>query len=283
MKPPNHMVLKRVADAEWVRSMTWLTEVHSAITIGEDTFRANIRATFAGRFCFHYVPDVISTERQRDLLPLLLQIADHHALSTRRPKVAGGGVHRQTRAGTPTMYSYPRRLSALRWAREGFIGFHGTGRGAGGKGCEPTAFTLKHPQTYSQMVMHIDFLANLFREAEPELWERQMEITANHRHLLIGNSSWSQAVSNLMFPMTMHRDSKNVRGSVSAEIVAGDFGGGGLILPEVGVRIALQPSDVLFFDGTRPHGVAPFQGLRASLVAYLHESILRCRPRRVEE
>ena len=214
---------------------------------------------------------MISVERRRKIIAILLDLASHKAKSTRRPKVAGGGVRHETRAGTPSVYAYPRPYKCLRYAKEGFCGYEGLGRGSGGRGCGPTAWTRDHPADYQQLVPEIEYFADVFRRKEPELFEEQMAKATQRPKLTIG--CWSQFVANLNFPMTQHVDG-NI--DYSAQVVFGDYEGGYLIFPEVACAVALRPTDLLIFDGNRPHGVGPFTGFRLSLVCYLKANIFRC-------
>jgi hypothetical protein len=103
-----------------------------------------------------------------------------------------------------------------------------------------------------------------------------MDITVAHRSLIIGESTWSQGVSNLCFPMTAHSDSGNAPGSMSAMVIAGDFDGGPLIFPAYSVAVFMQPGDMLLYDGHVHHGVGPFSGVRLTTVLYLNSAVLRC-------
>ena len=142
-------------------------------------------------------------------------------------------------------------------------------------GC-PCAFNREQPEEYRQLVPICESLSELAREHEPELWQQQMEVAAGHRDLTIGESIWSQGVANLCFPMTAHRDSGNIPGSMSAMIVAGDFDGGELIIPANSVAVFVRPGDLLLFDGRELHGVGPFRGARMSVVLYLKRDVLHC-------
>ena len=119
-------------------------------------------------------------------------------------------------------------------------------------------------------------LSDLAHEHEPELWQNQMEVAADHRNLMIGTTPWCQGVANLCFPMTMHSDSGNVLGSLSAAIVVGDFEAGPLIFPAYSAAAFVRPGDLLLFNGREFHGVGPFTGVRLSVVLYLKSSVLHC-------
>jgi hypothetical protein len=174
----------------------------------------------------------------------------------------------------PRVFARARQLKVLRNAKEGTFGFEGARRLV--TGCGPCAFNLEQPEEYRQLVPLCESLSDLAREHEPELWQKQMEVAAGHRDLMIGTTPWCQGDANLSFPMTAHSDSGNFPGSLSAAIVVGDFDAGPLIFPAYSVAAFVRPGDLLLFDGRELHGVGPFTGVRLSVVLYLKSSILQC-------
>jgi hypothetical protein len=236
--------------------------------------RGNYRATANGRLLFHLIPTALPAPERQEIFRLALAVARNKAMNTRRLKNVGGGEHILTKAGTPSVFARARHLKILRTAKEGTFGFEGA-RWPGG-GCGPCAFNLEQPNEYRQLVQLCEAIGNLAREHEPELWQKQMDVSSGHRHLILGNTPWSQGVANLNFAMTAHRDSSNVPGSMSAMTIAGDFDGGPLIFPAYAAAVFVQPGDVLLFNGLELHGVGPFTGVRLSSVLYLNRAILQC-------
>lgn len=265
--------LERHADTQWLETLRWVNAGHYFTKLGDGALRKECRVTGNGRFLCHLIPSVLTPHHRREFFRLLLAVARNKATGTRRLKNVGGGEYTLTRAGTPSLYARARRLKALRDAREGVFGFEGIGRGSG---CRPCAFNWERPEDYRLLVSLCDFLADLARHHEPEISRKQMDVVSGHRDLMIGNSGWSQGVGNLSFPMTAHRDRGNVRGSISAMIVVGDFENGPLIFPAYSVGVFVQPGDLLLFDGRELHGVGPFTGVRLSGVLYLKRDLLHC-------
>jgi len=262
--PPRELKLFPHPNPGWIQSLTWLNSAHYD-TVVDDACRATVK----GRFLFHLIPGVINTRARMEWNRLLLVVAQNKGSDTRRVKNVGGGIHPLTKAGKPSLYPRPRKLKALRWAKEGIFGFEGVGRG-----CGPCAFNRKRPDEYGQLVTLCESISALAHEYEPELWDWQWDLTQLHRKLTIG--IWSQGVSNFCFPMTAHADTGNQPRSFSASLVEGFFEGGPLIFPNYRVGVFLKPGDLLLFNGRELHGVGPFVGTRSSAVLYLKKDILRC-------
>ena len=271
MQQPLEIKLTSHINQEWLQRQRWLTRAHYELEVGVGELRTNCRATVNGHFLFHLIPSVLPSHVRQEMYRVALAVARNNASNTRRLKNVGGGEHTLTKAGTPSVYARPRKLVALRDAKEGTFGFEGVGRG-----CQPCSFNRERPRHYKELVPLCEVISNLAREHEPEISQWQMDLTLNHRRRMIGYSIWNQGVSNRCFPMTAHSDSGNVPGSMSAMIVAGDFDGGPLIFPAYSVGVFVQPGDLLLFNGREMHGVGPFTGVRLSTVLYLNNSVLRC-------
>lgn len=57
-------------------------------------------------------------------------------------------------------------------------------------------------------------------------------------------------------------------------MVAGEFTGGELVVPELKVQVALQPNDVIFIRSRLlEHFLAPFSGTRYVFVSFHHASL----------
>ena len=257
----------------WPQHLRWVNPAHYDYEVGCGNLRANYRAFGNGHFLFHLLPSVLQPQQRRELFQLLLVVARNKGVGTRRVRNAGGGVRGLTNAGSVSTFPRTRPLAALRFAREGTFGFEGLRSGVG---CCPSAFNREHPQEYRELEPLCDNLNDLAQEHEPERWKKQWNILSAHRSLSIGRTVWTQGVANLSFPMAVHRDHANIKGSISALAVVGDYDGGPLIFPAHGVAVFLQPGDVLFFDGNQYHGVGPFMGVRLSLVLYANRAVLGC-------
>jgi len=81
-----------------------------------------------------------------------------------------------------------------------------------------------------------------------------------------------------------HRDKGDMKDGWVVEVLAGDFKGGALAFPELGVRLHLEPGDVVFFRSTvLKHYVEDFDGERAVLVFFTHQNVFEAHQRDLQE
>ncbi|GJN87062.1 hypothetical protein Rhopal_000006-T1 [Rhodotorula paludigena] len=72
-----------------------------------------------------------------------------------------------------------------------------------------------------------------------------------------------------------HFDSNDARYGWIAETVAGDFSGGEMFLPQLGIVVPVRPGNVLLMrSGLLEHCVLPCTGERCAVVAFRHESTM---------
>jgi hypothetical protein len=64
-----------------------------------------------------------------------------------------------------------------------------------------------------------------------------------------------------------HRDGRNA--DFSALFTMGKYEGGGIVLPQFGLRFNLQPGGLLLLNGNDVHGVLPYTGTRCSAVFFI--------------
>ncbi|KAI9783275.1 MAG: hypothetical protein M1816_001450 [Peltula sp. TS41687] len=71
-----------------------------------------------------------------------------------------------------------------------------------------------------------------------------------------------------------HFDKQDAKDGYVADLVTGQSTGGELVIPELGVRIALQPDDVLFMRSRLlEHFLAPFSGERYAFIYFQHQNL----------
>lgn len=103
-------------------------------------------------------------------------------------------------------------------------------------------------------------------------WDKE-----NRRYLYPGSTAFSTVTLNQNIRFLAHKDGHNVPGTLSCLTAAGEYSGGVLGFPRLGVSFDLKPRDLLIADTNEEyHGtVGGIFGNRYSLVAYLHGSLLR--------
>lgn len=99
----------------------------------------------------------------------------------------------------------------------------------------------------------------------------------NKNYLVPGSEAFSTVTLNQNICFLAHKDGHNVPATLSCLTAAGAYAGGALGFPRLGVSFDLKPRDLLIADTNEEyHGtVGGIFGNRYSVVAYLHESLLR--------
>ena len=71
-----------------------------------------------------------------------------------------------------------------------------------------------------------------------------------------------------------HVDVNDFKGGYCVVTCWGDFEGGNLEFPELGISIALRPRDVIFFKSSHlSHGTSAVKGIRCSIVLTTHANV----------
>jgi hypothetical protein len=114
---------------------------------------------------------------------------------------------------------------------------------------------------------------NAFQRMMLERWD------ATRYYHFLGTQAFSTVTLNNNIMFGAHDDGRNVPGTLSCLTALGDYSGGTLCFPRLGVSFKLRPRDFLLADtNTEYHGnVGHISGERYSVVTYLHGGLL---PRR---
>jgi hypothetical protein len=112
---------------------------------------------------------------------------------------------------------------------------------------------------------------NAFQRMMLERWD------ATRYYHFLGTQAFSTVTLNNNIMFGAHDDGRNVPGTLSCLTALGDYSGGTLCFPRLGVSFKLRPRDFLIADtNTEYHGnVGHISGERYSVVAYLHGGLLR--------
>jgi hypothetical protein len=112
----------------------------------------------------------------------------------------------------------------------------------------------------------------------PDPFQRQMlkRWDATRFYHFLGTQAFSTITLNHNILFGPHQDGRNVAGTLSCLTALGDFVGGTLCFPRLGVSFTLGPRDLLIADtNTEYHGtVGGISHERYSVVAYLHSGLL---------
>jgi hypothetical protein len=99
---------------------------------------------------------------------------------------------------------------------------------------------------------------------------------ATRYYHFLGTRAFSTITLNNNILFGAHDDGRNVPDTLSCLTALGDYAGGTLCFPRLGVSFKLRPRDLLIADtNVEYHGnVGHISGERYSVVAYMHRSLL---------
>lgn len=115
-------------------------------------------------------------------------------------------------------------------------------------------------------------VSNIYERKMLRDWDKD-----NRLYLMPGSDAFSTVTLNQNIRFLPHKDGKNVPDTLSCLTTLGSFSGGALGFPRLGVSFDIQPGDLLISDtNDEYHGTfGEIFGNRYSVVAYLHESLLK--------
>ena len=151
--------------------------------------------------------------------------------------------------------------------------------------CRKTAFAKKYFEEFEQGIPFVQFVDQKYKELCPEHYAKQKAIAlGTNKNYVIGDTSFTTVTVNKNFRTAVHQDAGDFRDGFGNLIVyrEGDWGGGYFVLPEYGVAIDLQNTDMLFVDVHKWHGNTEFTNcqpdwLRISFVLYYREYMYKCK------
>jgi hypothetical protein len=119
-------------------------------------------------------------------------------------------------------------------------------------------------------------LKTLNKVADPHQRKMLEQWNNTDYYHFMGTRAFSTLTLNHNITFGAHDDRRNVPGTLSCLTALGQYAGGTLCFPRLGVSFDLQPRDLLIADtNTEFHGtVGELFGSRYSIVAYLHGSLL---------
>jgi hypothetical protein len=138
---------------------------------------------------------------------------------------------------------------------------------------------------YAELIPLIDNMDKWFYRYLPDAWT-----TTNYRGKLrsyqylraTGHSSFSTLTLLKSAPTSVHRDSNNADAGLTCLTTFGEFEGGDLLFPQYGIKVVVQPGDLIIAATHREWhcNVRPLTGTRYSLIGYFREGLINGRHRR---
>ncbi len=144
--------------------------------------------------------------------------------------------------------------------------------------CDLTKETKENPARYLETIKIGEEITLIFREVLPEEYIIQMAYinTVPERFKMPG-TAYSSACALRDIPTAFHIDEFDIREATGCITACGEYEGQEFTMPEFGLALDLQPSDILFCDVHRTHGNLPRRsGHRVSQVWFVRRGMHEC-------
>ncbi|CAB4162316.1 2OGFeDO, oxygenase domain containing protein [uncultured Caudovirales phage] len=150
--------------------------------------------------------------------------------------------------------------------------------------CRMTAFTQSNFDKFAQAYPIIKLVDEVYASLMPEPYARQRALAdASSKDYVIKDTAFTTVTVNRNWQTACHTDKGDFVGGFGNLTVLrrGDYSGGFFILPQYGIGVDMQNTDVLLVDVHRVHGNTPIvkhsaDATRISLVMYYREGMERC-------
>lgn len=139
-------------------------------------------------------------------------------------------------------------------------------------GCSYSQFNTDYPEAYAVLEQMTRLWWILFEEHMPEAFAQHKSLVDEqiNRDWLIGGYGWTSGIINNTAALPYHRDSNNIKNTVSAMLgMRSRVGGGALHIPEYDVTLGIPDGSLTLFDGQDLwHGVTPLVNERSDAYRY---------------
>lgn len=152
-------------------------------------------------------------------------------------------------------------------------------------GCSYSQFNTAYPEAYAILEQMTRMWWLMFQENMPEAFNLHRSLVDEQINpdWLIGGYGWTSGIINNTAALPYHRDSNNIKGTVSAMLaIRSRVGGGALHLPEYDVTLGIPDGSLTIFDGQDVwHGVTPLvnerpDAYRYTIVWYTKSGVKEC-------
>tara|TARA_R110000744_G_scaffold199455_2_gene318687 strand:+ start:1248 stop:2132 length:885 start_codon:yes stop_codon:yes gene_type:complete len=194
--------------------------------------------------------------------------------------IAAGGYFKQVRKdGTLGKFDVSPKVES------GNVGFMDARRGSGTVAvCRKTAFAKEYFDEFKQGIPFVEFIDEKYKELCPEHYTKQKAIAdGTNRNYVIGDTSFTTVTVNKNFRTAVHKDTGDFKEGFGNLISyrEGYYEGSYFCLPEYGIAIDLQNTDILFVDVHKWHGNTETintseDWMRISFVMYYREYMYKC-------
>jgi hypothetical protein len=152
-------------------------------------------------------------------------------------------------------------------------------------GCSYAQFNFDYPEAYEIIERLTALCWEMFEKHMPNAYEKHKKLVDEniHKDWLVAGVGWTSGIINNTAALPYHRDSNNIKGTVSAMIGSRSrVGGGALHIPEYDVTFGIPDGSLTLFDGQDLwHGVTPLvnerpDAYRYTIVWYTKSGIKAC-------
>lgn len=152
--------------------------------------------------------------------------------------------------------------------------------------CRMTAFGRQHFDKFKAGIPFVEAIDKLYKELAPDNYAMQkMYAEGTNRNYVIGDTSFTTVTVNKNFRTALHKDSGDLPEGFGNLIAyrEGEWTGSYFLMPEWGVAVDLQNTDVLFANVHKWHCNTPYHNFdetkgdkRISFVLYYRQMMLTC-------
>lgn len=155
------------------------------------------------------------------------------------------------------------------------------------KYCRLTAFGRDYFDEFQAGIPFVEKVDEFYKQLCPDHYKKQKALAeSTNRNYVIGDTTFTTITVNKSFRTATHQDSGDFRDGFGNLIIYNDgsYTGGYFVLPQYGIAIDAQCTDVLFADVHQWHGNTEMklkQGFdeifRISFVLYYRENMFKCK------
>jgi 2OG-Fe(II) oxygenase superfamily/Domain of unknown function (DUF4326) len=149
---------------------------------------------------------------------------------------------------------------------------------AGAAQCGPTAWTMRKPELYKQVLKFVKEIDGIYRAHLPNEYAKQMEYVDTIKDdFKIRDTAFTTLYVLKNAPTATHVDTFDYPGAFGVMATLGNFQGGEICFPRFRIAIDYQPGDLLLADVHQLHGNFPvLSGERVACVLFVRKGIHKC-------
>lgn len=231
-----------------------------------------------GKLVAMLLTDVFDADEQQERYDIFSQVDGD---PSNRPEIFGRGFRlpRVRKDGkTSARVGVPKIVMKIAGQADPIGPYRYRHKAAGKIDCRLTSWTTRHPKLYFAAVRIAARVSEIYKEALPAEYEVQMRyINTVPKLWRVPGSAFTSLYAIKNHPTAYHTDDFDLPTATGVITTAGRFVGCELCLPQFGLALDVQPSDILFVDVHQLHGNLPKRdGQRVSQVYFVRRGMHEC-------